>query len=49
MADPSVLAGKPVEPQTDTGTFLLTPENLDSAEAKDLWSPDLNALLKGTP
>lgn len=43
------LAGKPVEPQTDTGTFLLTPENLDSPEAKDLWSPDLNALLKGTP
>ncbi|GJQ28568.1 MAG: hypothetical protein HBSAPP03_04520 [Phycisphaerae bacterium] len=43
------LAGRPVTPVIDTGTFLLTPNVLDTPEARELWAPDLKALLDGAP
>ncbi len=39
------LAGKPVEPRIDTGVVLITKENMNTPESKELLSPDLKALL----
>ncbi len=38
------LRGTPQEPRIDTGVMLITPDTMDSAEARDLISPDFSAL-----
>jgi ribose transport system substrate-binding protein len=40
------LQGKPVEKRVDTGVTIITPENLDSAEAKTLLHPPIDQYLK---
>ena len=40
------LQGKKVEKRIDTGVTLITPENLDSAQTKDLLHPPLDQYLK---
>ncbi|MBL8763544.1 MAG: substrate-binding domain-containing protein [Phycisphaerae bacterium] len=40
-----VLAGRPVEPRIDTGVQLITKENMDTPESKEILSPDLKSLL----
>jgi len=42
------LAGKPVEPRIDTGVVLITKENMNTPESKELLSPDLKTLLGET-
>lgn len=42
------LAGKPVEPRIDTGVVLITKENMNAPESKELLSPDLKSLLGET-
>ena len=37
--------GRPVEPRIDTGVMIVTGENMDTQEAKDLLSPDLKSML----
>jgi ribose transport system substrate-binding protein len=37
--------GKPVEPRIDTGVMIVTGENMDTQDAKDLLSPDLKSML----
>lgn len=39
--------GKPVEPRVDTGVMLVTRDNMDSPEARELISPDFSSLLGG--
>ena len=41
------LRGKPQPPTIDTGAALVTPQNMNSPEMKDLLAPDLAALLGG--
>lgn len=38
------IRGQAQEPRIDTGVMLITPETMDSAEARDLLSPDFTAL-----
>ncbi len=38
------LSGKPVEKRIDTGVYLVTKENMDTPEMKELLSPDLGNL-----
>ncbi len=40
------LSGKSVEKRIDTGVYVVTPENMDSAEMKDLLYPPLEKYLK---
>jgi ribose transport system substrate-binding protein len=40
------LQGKPVEKRIDTGVVLVTPENMDKPEIKDLLNPPLEKYLK---
>lgn len=40
------LQGKPVEKRVDTGVVLVTPENMESPEIKDLLNPPLDKYLK---
>ena len=40
------IQGKPVEKRIDTGVIMVTPENLDSAEAQTLLHPPLEQYLK---
>ncbi len=40
------LDGKPVEKRIDTGVYLVTKENMDTPEMKELLSPDLGKWLK---
>jgi ribose transport system substrate-binding protein len=40
------LQGKPVEKRIDTGVVLVTPENMDKAEIKELLYPPLDKYLK---
>jgi ribose transport system substrate-binding protein len=40
------LQGRPVEKRVDTGVTIITPENLDSAEAKTLLHPPIDQYLK---
>ncbi len=39
------IRGTKVEPRIDTGVVIVTKENMDTPESKDLLSPDLKALL----
>jgi len=41
------IRGKQVEPRIDTGVVIVTKENMETPESKELLSPDLNALLGG--
>lgn len=38
------LRGTPQEPRIDTGVMLVTPESMDTAEARELLSPDFSSL-----
>jgi ribose transport system substrate-binding protein len=40
------LLGKPVEKRIDTGVIIVTPQNLDAAETKELLSPPIEEFLK---
>ena len=40
------LSGKPVEKRIDTGVYVVTPENMDTPEMKDLLYPPLDKYLK---
>jgi len=40
------LQGKPVERRVDTGVAMITPDNLDSPESKELLNPPVNEYLK---
>jgi ribose transport system substrate-binding protein len=40
------LQGKPVEKRIDTGVHVVTKENMDTPEMKDLVQPDLSKWLK---
>ena len=40
------LQGKPVEKRIDTGVYVVTPENMDTPEMKDLLYPPLEMYLK---
>jgi ribose transport system substrate-binding protein len=39
------LRGKPVDPRIDTGVMVVTKDNMDSPEARQLLSPDLKTML----
>jgi ribose transport system substrate-binding protein len=41
------IRGKTVEERIDTGVVIVTKENMDTPESKELLSPDLKALLEG--
>lgn len=41
------IRGKKPEPRIDTGVMLVTPENMDTPEARNLIAPDFSALLEG--
>jgi ribose transport system substrate-binding protein len=40
------LLGKPVEKRVDTGVIIVTPQNLDSPETKELLNPPIDEFLK---
>ena len=40
------LQGKPVEKRIDTGVYVVTPENMDTPEMKELLYPPLEKYLK---
>jgi ribose transport system substrate-binding protein len=40
------LRGKPVAKRVDTGVYVVTPENMDTPEMKDLLNPPLDKYLK---
>jgi len=40
------LQGKPVEKRIDTGVVLVTPENMEKTEIKELLYPPLDKYLK---
>jgi ribose transport system substrate-binding protein len=40
------LQGKPVEKRVDTGVYVVTPENMETAEIKELLYPPLDQFLK---
>jgi ribose transport system substrate-binding protein len=41
------LRGRPVERRIDTGVVLVTPENLDTPESKDILNPPIAKYLTG--
>ncbi|HKG92686.1 MAG TPA: substrate-binding domain-containing protein [Gemmatimonadaceae bacterium] len=41
------LRGRPVERRVDTGVMLVTPENMESAEAKEVLNPPIDRYLTG--
>ncbi|MBK7403839.1 MAG: hypothetical protein IPJ41_04190 [Phycisphaerales bacterium] len=41
------IRGTKPAPRIDTGVMLVTPENMDTPEAKNLIAPDFSALLEG--
>jgi ribose transport system substrate-binding protein len=43
----SHLKGQPVERRIDTGVHVVTPQNMDQPEMKELLTPDLSKWLKG--